>query len=438
MTDSKKKTSSITLNKVNEFIDKQVEISGWLYNKRSSGKIIFLQVRDGTGFIQATVIKGNVSDDLFNQLEHLTLESSLTVIGKLKKDDRSPTGFELEVFDVQIISKADDGYPIGKKKHGVDFLLDHRHLWLRSKRQRAIQLIRDEVIRAVYDFYKQQDFVKIDTPIFTPNACEGTTTLFEVDYFGGKSYLSQSGQLYLEAAIFSLRRVFDFAPVFRAEKSKTRRHLVEFWMTNAEAAFVNHEDNLKIQEEMISFIVAKVLSNKQEELRVLKRDIRPLEKIKPPFPRMTYKQAVLKLQKMNSNIKDGDDLGAPDEAKLSMESDKPLFIQFYPAKIKAFYMKRHPQDKEYVLGADLLAPEGYGEIIGGSERETDWKTLKQSLEDHNLFLKDFSWYLDLRRFGSVPHSGFGLGLERIIAWICGLKHVRETIPFPRMIYRNYP
>jgi len=431
-------TKRIFLSQAEKHKNKEVEISGWLANKRSSGKIQFLQIRDGTGFIQAIVIKNNVGEKEFEKIKSLTIESSLVIEGILHQDKRSPTGFEIEVKKIKIIHLAKDDYPIGKKEHGVDFLLDNRHLWLRSSKQRAIQLIRNELIYGIYEFYKSKDFVKVDTPIFTPNVCEGTTTLFKVDYFGKKLYLSQSGQLYLEAAIYSLRRVFDFSPVFRAEKSKTRRHLIEFWMTNAEAAFIDHKENLKIQEEMIVYLIKKILKNCSKELEVLNRDVGLLQAIKPPFIKMSYQQAVAELKKLGSNIKYGEDLGNDDETLLTKAYSKPIFIEFYPAKIKAFYMKRHPEDKNLALCADLLAPEGYGEIIGGSQREDDYNLLLKSINEHKFLKKDFIWYLDLRNYGSIPHSGFGLGIERILAWICGLKHVRQTIPFPRMLKRFYP
>jgi len=431
-------TKKIFLVQVRDFIGKEVEIFGWLFNKRTSGGIQFLQIRDGTGTIQAILMKNEVGEKKFDEIRHLTLESSLQIFGKVCQEKRAPSGYETEVNKINVIREADDDYPIGKKEHGIDFLLDYRHLWLRSPRQRAIQLIRNEVIQAIYDFYKENNFIKIDTPIFTPNACEGTTTLFEVDYFGKKAYLSQSGQLYLEAAIYSLNRVYDFSPVFRAEKSKTRRHLIEFWMTNAEAAFVTHKENLKIQEKMVSFVIKRVLGKCAKEFEIIERDLKPLMTVKPPFIRMTYKEAIKELKKLGSDIKYGEDFGNDDETLLSKAYNKPIFVEFYPAKVKAFYMKEHPRDKTLVLCADLLAPEGYGEIIGGSQREDDYKLLLESIKNYKLPVKDFSWYLDLRKYGSVPHSGFGLGLERLLVWICGLEHVRETIAFPRLLNRCYP
>jgi asparaginyl-tRNA synthetase len=430
--------NNILISQIGNFLGKTVAIQGWLYNKRSSGSIQFLQIRDGSGIVQGVLIKNSVKPDLFNQISQLTLESAIKIIGRPKKEKRSPSGYEIEIKDIKIQSQAEEDYPIGKKEHGVAFLLNNRHLWLRSPRQRAIQLIRNHLIWAINDFYRKNNFIKIDTPIFTPNACEGTTTLFEVDYFGKKAYLSQSGQLYLEAAIFSFGRVYDFSPVFRAEKSKTRRHLIEFWMTNAEAAFVDHEENLSIQEKLIEYVVKSVLDNCQEELNLLKRNIKPLKKVKKPFYRLTYKEALKKLHKLGSDIKDGEDLGNDDETLLTSQFDKPVFVQFYPANVKAFYMKRHPTDPSLAECADLLAPEGYGEIIGGSQREDNYKILLDSIKKHHYSRRDFQWYLDLRKYGSVVHSGFGLGLERLITWICGLKHVRETIPFPRLLNRFYP
>lgn len=423
---------------IGKFVGKEVALSGWLANKRSSGKIHFLTLRDGTGFIQAVVISGLVSQEQFAQLDKMSLESSLKITGIVKKEPRSPSGFELEAKSVELINQAPQDYPIGKKEHGVSFLLDQRHLWLRSPRQIAIQKVRHTIINSIYQYYILKDFIKIDTPIFTPNACEGTTTLFEVDYFGEKSYLSQSGQLYLEAAIFAVGRCFDFAPVFRAEKSKTRRHLTEFWMTNAEAAFVEHDQNLEIQEGLVMHILKEVLSHNMFDLELLERPIERLKQIKVPFPRLTYHQAVKQLQELGSDIKVGQDLGNDDETMLMTFYDQPLFIEYYPAKVKAFYMKKHPDDTSLALCADLLAPEGYGEMIGGSQREDDYQTLLKAIKSHHLLESDFSWYLDLRKYGSVPHSGFGLGLERAVAWICGLKHVRETIPFPRMLNRMRP
>jgi asparaginyl-tRNA synthetase len=409
-----------------------------MFNLRSSGKIHFLQFRDGTGAIQAIISKNDVGDEAFDQVKDLTQESSIILTGQPKVEPRSPSGYDLLVTQVKVIQKAAEDYPISNKAHGTSFLLDNRHFWLRSQRQQAIQLIRNQIIYAIYDFYRQNGFIKIDTPILTPNACEGTTTLFEVDYFGTPSYLSQSGQLYLEAAIFAFNRVFDFSPVFRAEKSKTRRHLIEFWMNNTEAAFVEHKENLEIQENLIVHILSTVLNNNRPLLQILERDISKLENIKTPFPRLPHFDAVKKLKSLGSDIGERDDLGADDETLLMNKYDQPVFVEFYPAEVKAFYMKRHPEYPDRAMCADLLAPEGYGEVIGGSQREDNYDTLLASIKQHNLPVEAFSWYLDLRRYGSVPHSGFGIGLERLVAWICGLKHVRETIPFPRLINRLTP
>ena len=426
------------LKNISQHTDKEITIKGWLYNKRSSGKIHFLQLRDGTGTVQGIVLKNDVSEEIFEQVNELTLQSSITATGLVKEEPRAPSGFDFVVSNLEVLQTADEDYPIGKKEHGVSFLLDNRHLWLRSDRQKAIQTIRSQIIYAIYDYYEKQDFIKIDTPIITPSACEGTTDLFEVDYFGEPGYLSQSGQLYLEAAIFSTNRCFDFAPVFRAEKSKTRRHLTEFWMTNAEAAFVEHKENLDIQEGLVLHILERVLKNCQEEFKIIERDIKPLEKIKGPFPRITFQEAVEKLRELGSDIADGEDFGNDDETLLMNHYEQPLFVEFYPAAVKAFYMKRHPEDKTLAMCADLLVPEGYGEMIGGSEREADYDTLLAAIKAHDLPEEDFKWYLDLRKYGSVPHSGFGLGLERAVAWICGLSHVRETIPFPRLLNRMRP
>lgn len=428
-------------------LKRAIQIKGWVFNKRSSGKIHFIQVRDGTGFIQVIVEKDKVGNKVFEQCDNITIESSIIITGKARKDDRAPTGYELDLTDLQILQISAD-YPIQKKKHGIEFLLNNRHLWLRSKKQWAIQQVRNTIINAIYEYLNKEGFIKIDAPILTPNACEGTTTLFEVPYTpawkngaksGPSAFLSQSGQLYLEAAIFSHGRVFDFGPTFRAEKSKTRRHLTEFWMMDAEAAFVEHKENMKIQEELTIAIVKKVLNENAKELEILKRNISNLQTtIKGNFPILTYKEAIQRLQKLGSNIKDRDDLGAEDETILSKEFDRPFFIEKYPKEIKAFYMKEDPNDNTRVLNNDMLAHEGYGEVIGGSEREDNHDKLLGRIKEEKLPLDDFQWYLDLRKYGSVSHSGFGLGLERYVAWICSLKHIRETIPFPRTIYRLKP
>jgi asparaginyl-tRNA synthetase len=415
-------------------VGEDVLVKGWIYNLRSSGKIVFLQVRDGSGFCQAIVAQAEVAENCWKVASEITLESSVELTGKVSKHPKKEE-YELQVVDVKIVQKAEE-YPIGKKEHGPDFLLDNRHLWLRSPKQWAIQKVRNTVINATYEFLNKEGFTKIDSPILTPSACEGTTELFEIDYFGEqKAYLSQSGQLYLEAAIASLGKVFDFGPTFRAEKSKTRRHLTEFWMMDAEMAFCDHKMNMELQERLIEFVAQKVLETNGPELEILERDVEALKKIKAPFPRVTYHEALKILQKKGSDIKDGEDLGNDDETLIMQDYDKPLFIEKWPAEIKAFYMKR---EGNLVLGSDLIAPEGHGEIIGGSQREDDHDELLARIKEHKLPVEAFKWYLDLRKYGSVPHSGFGFGLERLTGWMCGVSHVRETIPFPRMINRLYP
>ncbi|MBI2092511.1 MAG: asparagine--tRNA ligase [Deltaproteobacteria bacterium] len=425
------------ISKIDSHLNKKAVIKGWIYNKRFSGKIGFLQIRDGSGFIQGIVVQKDVSSEIWELANKITLESSAIIEGAVTKHPKQES-YELQVSNIRLVQMSED-YPIGKKEHGPDFLLDNRHLWLRSSKQWAIQRVRNTIINATYEYLNGEGFIKIDAPILTPAACEGTTTLFEIEYFDlGKAYLSQSGQLYIEAAIMSHGRVFDFGPVFRAEKSKTRRHLTEFWMMDAEAAFVEHDENLKIQEGLVCFIAQKVLEKNQQELKILERDAKPLEKIKPPFYRITHAEAIAKLHKLGSDIKPDDDLGGDDETLIMKEYDKPLFIEKYPAKVKAFYMKRDAKNPELALCADMLAPEGFGEIIGGSQREDDYDALLGRIKEHKLPEKAFEWYLDLRKYGSVPHSGFGYGLERIVGWLCGTPHVRETIPFPRLLNRLYP
>ncbi|MGC9048644.1 MAG: asparagine--tRNA ligase [Patescibacteria group bacterium] len=425
------------LKNVSKFLEQDVILKGWIFNFRSSGSIYFLQFRDGTGQIQIIVSKKDVNEKIWQNCQKLTIESSVEVSGKIYEDKRSPYGYEMQAKDLKIIQIAKE-YPIAKKEHGIDFLMDHRHLWIRSARQAAILKIRDETIWAIRSFFRQEGFTLTDAPILTPTSCEGTTTLFETEYFGEKAYLSQSGQLYIEALIYSLGKVYDFGPTFRAEKSKTRRHLIEFWMMDAEAAFVEHEENMKIQEKLIEHLVSQVIRNRKKELEILKRDPKPLEKIKAPFYKITYDEAIKLLQKNGAKIKWGDDFGGDEETMISKSFDKPVFIEKYPAKIKAFYMKPDPENSELVLNDDLIAPEGYGEIIGGSQRVDDLEVLERKLKEFKLPKKPFEWYLDLRRYGSVPHSGFGLGLERVVAWLCGLDHIRETIPFPRMLNRLRP
>ncbi|MFC7441729.1 asparagine--tRNA ligase [Laceyella putida] len=427
-----------TIKEVAAHVGQEVKLGGWLYNKRSSGKIQFLQLRDGTGFIQGVLVKNQVAPEVWEEATKLTQESSLYVTGTVRQDDRAPSGFELDVTHLEIIQVAEE-YPITKKEHGVDFLMDHRHLWLRSPRQRAILAIRAEIIRAIQGFLDQQGFTLVDPPILTPSSCEGTTNLFHTKYFDEDAFLTQSGQLYMEAAAMALRKVYSFGPTFRAEKSKTRRHLIEFWMIEPEMAFVDHEGNLEVQEQMLTHVVQQVLKNCEQELKTLDRDISKLQQVKAPFPRITYDEAVELLHKEGfADFKWGEDFGAPHETKIAESFDRPVFITHYPTEIKAFYMKPDPTRPEVVLCADLIAPEGYGEIIGGSQRIDDPALMEERYATHNLPLEAYQWYLDLRKYGSVPHSGFGLGLERTVAWICGLDHVRETIPFPRMLNRLYP
>ncbi len=422
---------------VNKHINESVTIGCWLHNIRSSGKIRFLQLRDGSGFIQGVVIKNEVPEQVWEDTGKLTQESSLYVTGTVREDTRSKSGFELTVTAVEIIQITSD-YPITPKEHGVDFLMDHRHLWIRSPRQRAILVIRAQIIRAIQQFFDERNFHLVDPPILTPSSCEGTTNLFHTKYFDEDAYLTQSGQLYMEAAAMALGRVYSFGPTFRAEKSKTRRHLIEFWMIEPEMAFVTHEENLQVQEQFVSHIVQSVLQNCRKELETLERDITKLEKVAGPFPRITYDEAVKFLQESGHEFVWGEDFGAPHETAIAEKYEKPVFITHYPTEIKAFYMKPDPNRPEVVLCADLIAPEGYGEIIGGSQRIDDPELMEERFRQHELSKEAYQWYLDLRKYGSVPHSGFGLGLERTVAWICGLEHVRETIPFPRLLYRLYP
>jgi asparaginyl-tRNA synthetase len=427
-----------TISQVHRHVGEEVTIGAWLANKRSSGKIQFLQLRDGSGFIQGVLVKNEVPESVWEAAESLTQESSLYVTGVVREDRRAPSGYELTVKDIEIIQIARD-YPITPKEHGVDFLMDHRHLWLRSRRQHAILRVRNEIIRATFNFFHEKGFIKIDPPILTGSSAEGTTELFHIKYFDRDAYLSQSGQLYMEAAAMAFGKVFSFGPTFRAEKSKTRRHLIEFWMIEPEMAFVEHEENLEIQEQYVSHLVESVLAHCRTELETLGRDVTKLENVKAPFPRITYDEAIKLLKEKGfDDIEWGDDFGAPHETAIAESFDKPVFITHYPAKIKAFYMKPDPEREEVVLCDDLIAPEGYGEIIGGSQRIDDYDLLKRRYEEHRLTGPEYQWYLELRQYGSVPHSGFGLGLERTVAWICGLDHVRETIPFPRLLNRLYP
>lgn len=427
-----------TISQVPKYEGQAVTIGAWLSNKRSSGKIAFLQLRDGTGFMQAVVAKNDVAEDIFQLAKNMTQESSMYITGNIVEDKRSPFGYEMQVSDIKLIQEAVD-YPITPKEHGTEFLMDHRHLWLRSKRQHSVMKIRNEIIRATYQFFNENGYVKIDPPILTGASAEGTTELFHTQYFDEEAYLSQSGQLYLEAAAMALGKVFSFGPTFRAEKSKTRRHLIEFWMIEPEMAFMDHDESLEVQEQYVSFVVQSVLMNCKLELDTLERDTSKLEKIKAPFPRISYDDAVEMLKEKGfDDVEWGVDFGAPHETAIAESFDKPVFITNYPAEIKAFYMKPDPERSDVVLCADLIAPEGYGEIIGGSQRIDDLELMKQRYEEHDLTGPAYKWYLELRQYGSVPHSGFGLGLERTVAWLSGVEHVRETIPFPRLLNRLYP
>jgi len=417
----------------------EVEIRGWLYNKRSSGKLHFLQIRDGSGIIQAVIFKGDVSPELFDQADHLGQETSLRVRGLVRADRRSPLGFELSVKQLEVIHETKD-YPITPKEHGVAYLMERRHLWLRSARQNVILRVRHCVEKSIRDFFDERGFTLVDAPIFTPAACEGTSTLFEVPYFDlGQAYLTQSGQLYMEAAAMALGRVYCFGPTFRAEKSKTRRHLTEFWMVEPEVAFLTLEEDMELAEALLCFVVDRVLNQHRTEIQgVLERDTAKLEDVKAPFPRITYGQAIERLQAAGHPAKWGDDFGGDEETVLANQFDRPVIVHRYPASMKAFYFKRDAADPRIALGMDVLAPEGYGEIVGGGQREEDLAVLEQRIEEHHLPREAFDWYLDLRRYGSVPHAGFGLGVERTVAWLCGLHHVRETIPFARMMERITP
>ena len=435
-----------TISEIGKHDGQTVTIRGWLYNLRESGKLLFPQFRDGSGVIQGVVPKNAVTPEVFEAIKTLTQESSVIVEGKVRADKRAPGGYELDVANVQVVQRVpeSDPYPITPKEHGTDFLMEHRHLWVRSQRQAAILRVRAEIIKAARDYFDERGFTLTDPPIITPAACEGTTTLFPVDYFDDQAYLTQSGQLYAEAMAMALGKVYSFGPTFRAEKSKTRRHLTEFWMVEPEVAYATLDDVMDIAEGLISFIVKRCLERRRADLQTIGRDISKLEKIEPPFPRISYDDAVKNLQEghakgaLESKFEWGGDLGSPDETYLSAQFDKPVMVHRYPAKVKAFYMEPDPQRPELALCVDVLAPEGYGEIIGGSQRMASHELLLQRIHEHGLPEEAFKWYLDLRKFGSVPHGGFGMGIERAVAWICGLEHVRETIPFPRMLYRLYP
>ena len=422
----------VEIRRVSEYAGQEVVLQGWLYNLRESGKLLFPLFRDGTGIIQGVVVKSAVPPDVFDSVRGLTQESSVRVTGKIRADKRAPGGFEMDVTHVDVLQRVppETAYPITPKEHGIEFLMDHRHLWLRSTRQRAILGVRHEIIKAVRDFFDDRGFTLVDTPIFTPAACEGTTTLFEVSYFDEKAYLTQSGQLYNEATAMAVGKTYCFGPTFRAEKSKTRRHLTEFWMVEPEVAFAHLDDAMQIGEELVAFVVGRVLEKRRPELQTLERKIENLEKITLPFPRMSYDEAVKILQSKGSEIQWGGDLGGGDETILSEGSEKPLLVHRYPSQVKAFYMAPDPERPEVALCVDMLAPEGYGEIIGGGERLADLTLLEQRIEEARLPRKSFEWYLDLRRYGTVPHSGFGMGIERVVAWICGLEHVRGDHSFP--------
>jgi asparaginyl-tRNA synthetase len=430
----------VEIHRVSEHAGQEVTLQGWLYNLRESGKLLFPLFRDGTGIIQGVIVKSAVPPEVFDNVRGLTQESSLRVTGKVRADKRAPGGFELDVTNLEVLQRVpvETPYPITPKEHGTEFLMDHRHLWLRSTRQRAILGVRHEIIKAVRDFLDEHGFTLVDAPIFTPSACEGTTTLFEVNYFEDKAYLTQSGQLYNEAAAMAVGKTYCFGPTFRAEKSKTRRHLTEFWMVEPEVAFARLEDIMTLGEELVAFIVARVLAKRRPELATLERNIENLEKVTPPFPRLSYDEAVKILQGKGSEIQWGGDFGGTDETLLSEASEKPILVHRYPSQVKAFYMAPDPARPEVALCVDMLAPEGHGEIIGGGERLADLALLEQRIQQRNLPRQAFEWYLDLRRYGTVPHSGFGMGIERVVGWICGLEHVRETIPFPRMLYRLTP
>jgi len=416
----------------------EVTIKGWLHNRRSSGKIHFVTVRDGSGFIQAVMSKAAVGEELFKAADHLSQETSIIVTGTARADKRAPSGYEIDVKTIEVVGASHD-YPITPKEHGVDYLLDRRHLWIRTERQQAILRIRHEIINAVRDFFNGRGFILADTPIFTPAACEGTTTLFPAQYFEDQTaYLPQSGQLYNEANAMALGRVYCFGPTFRAEKSKTRRHLTEFWMVEPEVAYADLNDVMALAEDLVVSVVGHVLEKRRRELSIIERDVSKLEAVQKPFPRISYDDAVKRLQAKGLPIQWGGDFGGPDETTLSEEYDRPVLVHRYPAAIKAFYMKPDPERADLALGVDMLAPEGYGEIIGGGERLADLDLLLQRIKEHNLPQEAFEWYLDLRRYGTVPHGGFGMGIERVVSWICKLEHVRETIPYPRMLYRLYP
>ena len=427
----------VSIGQIAQYEGQDITIQGWLRLRRSSGKLSFLTVRDGTGDIQAIVSKATVGEEQFALCGQVTQESSVIVSGQARKDARAPGGFELDVAEFKIVQLAEP-FPIQPKEHGVGFLMEHRHLWLRSSRQHAILRVRHEIIRTCRNFFDERDFTLIDTPIFTPNACEGTTTLFQTQYFDQVAYLAQSGQLYGEAAAAAFGKIYCFGPTFRAEKSKTRRHLMEFWMVEPEMAFAELPDAMQLAEELVAVVIQRVLENRRAELDLLERDVAALEAMIPPFPRITYEEAITRLKEHGVEIEFGDDFGSEQETVLAKSFDRPVLVHRYPAAAKAFYMARDPERPDLALCMDMLAPEGYGEIIGGGQRIHYLELLRQQIVAHDLPEEAFKWYVDLRRYGSVPHAGFGMGIERVVAWICGLDHVRETIPFPRMLYTLYP
>ena len=429
--------TQVYIRDVPSHVGREVSIKGWLYNKTHKGRLWFLLVRDGTGVIQSVLFKGNVAREVFEAAEALTQESSLQITGTVRRDKRAPGGYELDASGMEVVQIA-QSYPITPKEHGTSFLMDHRHLWLRSSRQHAILRIRHQLIKAARDFFDGRGFVLVDTPILTPVACEGTTNLFPVKYFDTPAYLSQSGQLYSEASCMSFGKVYCFGPTFRAEKSKTRRHLMEFWMVEPEVAYADLDDIMVLAEEFVSYLVAEALREGEEELSILGRDTGPLKKVTPPFPRLTYAEAFDLLEQEGSETPRGADLGGTDETIVSSRFDRPVMVHRYPAAVKGFYMEPDPENPDLALCMDMLAPEGYGEIIGGSQRIHDYDLLIERVREHGLPVEPLSWYLDLRKYGSVPHSGFGLGIERVLSWICGIPHVRETIPFPRMLHRLFP
>jgi len=431
--------SDLRIEDLSKHVGETVTLHGWLYNRRSSGKLHFLEVRDGSGIVQCVVFKGNVSPETFQLADHIQQESSVEVVGTVKEHGKTKGQYELDVKDVRVVATTSQEYPIGPKEHGTDFLMDNRHLWLRSKRQHAIVRVRHTIIKAVRDFFDGRGFTLVDAPIFTPNACEGTSNLFETDYHGDKAYLTQSGQLYMEAAAAAFGSVYCFGPTFRAEKSKTRRHLAEFWMVEPEVAFLDLAGDMRLAEDFIAYVVGRALETRREELKVLERDTAALERVIPPFPRITYAEAIALLQKNgHPEAKVGDDFGGDEETVISGQFDRPVIVHRYPMDLKAFYFKHDADDRSLALNMDVLAPEGYGEIVGGGQREDDLVKLEAAIEHHKLPRAAFEWYLDVRRYGSFPHAGFGLGIERTVAWVCGLPHVRETIPFPRMLNRLAP